>query len=345
MSKFAQYENKGLTGLGNLGNTCFINSCLQALSHTYELNNLLDQESFCSKVKENCRESLLIKEWDGLRRMMWSKNCIIAPNRFIKAIHNVAAHRNMAKFTGFEQNDLPEFLLFLIDCFHTSTSRKITMTITGEEENETDKIALMCFRMIKETYSKEYSEIWNLFFAVHVSEIVSLDSRSVLSRCAEPFFVLDLPIPLENPSPNLQDCFDLYVAGEELSGENAWINEATGERKNVVKRISFWSLPNILVIALKRFNSRQQKNQILIDFPLKNLDLSKYVIGYKKASYKYDLYAVCNHSGGVMGGHYTAFIKNANNSWYHCNDTMVSPVALESSIVSQKAYCLFYRKR
>ena len=26
-------------------------------------------------------------------------------------------------------------------------------------------------------------------------------------------------------------------------------------------------------------------------------------------SYKYDLYGICNHSGGVAGGHYTSFVK------------------------------------
>ena len=36
------YAGKGLTGLLNMGNTCFINCCLHILSHTFELNKILD---------------------------------------------------------------------------------------------------------------------------------------------------------------------------------------------------------------------------------------------------------------------------------------------------------------
>jgi ubiquitin carboxyl-terminal hydrolase 8 len=338
------FKDKGLSGLSNLGNTCFINSCMQVLSHTYEFNHFLDDETYKNKLKK-VYDSALILEWDNLRKIMWTSNCIVSPGKFIKTIQKVAQLKKMEIFTGYSQNDLPEFLLFLIDSFHTSLSREIKMTISGKPENETDEIAIKCFKMIKNMYSKEYSEIWNLFYAVHVSEISDLETGKTLQITPEPYFMIDLPIPESNKSPSLIDCFNHYVEGEVLEGENAWYNEETKEKINIKKKIQFWSFPNILVIDFKRFNSRFQKNQILVTFPIDNLDLSEYVIGYKKENYKYELYGVCNHSGGVMGGHYTSYVKNANGKWYHFNDTNVSEVGSPESIITVQAYVLFYRKK
>lgn len=338
------YKNKGLSGLANLGNTCFINSCIQVISHTYELNDFLEKDIFKKKLK-NKPDTALILEWDNLRKLMWNTNCVISPGKFIKTIQKVAQIKGMDLFTGYSQNDLPEFLLFIIDCFHSSLSREIKMTISGNPENETDRIAIMCFEMIKNMYCKEYSEIWNIFYAVHVSEISNLETGEKIKNTPEPYFIIDLPIPENNKSPSLIDCFNYYVQGEVLEGENAWYNENTKERINIRKKILFWSFPNILVLDFKRFNNRFQKNQILITFPLDDLDLSNYVIGYKKDIYKYELYGVCNHSGSTMGGHYTAYVKNANGKWYHFNDTSVSEVNIINTIISPKAYVLFYRKK
>ena len=340
---FGQFKNKGLSGLANLGNTCFINSCMQVISHTYELNNLLNNENYKKKLK-NKPDSALLLEWDNLRKMLWNENCVVSPGKFIKTIQRVAGVKNMDMFTGFSQNDVPEFLLFVIDCFHTSLAREIKMNINGTVVNDTDKVAVKCFEMIQNTYTREYSEIWNIFYAVHVSTIHSLETGKQLQLTPEPYFMIDLPIPANNKSPSLIDCMNLYCEGEILQDENAWYNEETKLKENIQKKISFWSFPNILVIDLKRFDYRSRKNQILVSFPLDNLDLSSYVVGYKKNSYVYDLYGVCNHSGGVLGGHYTAYVKNANGKWYHYNDTSVSEVPLVESIVSPKAYCLFYRK-
>lgn len=336
-----KYENKGLSGLANLGNTCFINSCMQIMSHTYELNDFLENESYKKKLK-NKYDSALLLEWDNLRKILWNENCIVSPGKFIKTIQKVAHLKKVEIFTGYSQNDASEFLLFMIDCFHNALSREIKITVTGSPENETDNLAIKCFEMIKNCYSKDYSEIWNLFYAVHVSEISRTDNGKILSTNPEPYFMVDLPIPPDNKSPSLIDCFNHYVEGEIIQN---YKDETTNETVDIKKKILFWSFPNILAIDLKRFNSRFQKNQIYITFPIDELDLSSYVIGYKKENYKYELYAVCNHSGGVMGGHYTSYVKNANGKWYHYNDTSVSEVGIQDSIISPKAYVLFYRKK
>jgi len=341
---FDKYNNKGLSGLANLGNTCFLNSCMQILSHTYELNLFLDLETYKKRLN-NKYDSVLLIEWDELRKILWKENCIVSPGKFVKTVQKLAKIKEIELFTGYDQNDLPEFLIFVIDSFHNSLAREVTMSINGTPENDVDKIAILCFEKIKQMYSNDYSEIWNMFYGIHISQLISVDSNEAMSMTPEPFFIIDLPIPQNNKSSTLIDCFDLYTEGEILDGDNCVLNEKTGKKEAACKNLMFWSLPTILVIDIKRFNASNRKNQILIDFPLNNLDLSKYVIGYNKESYVYDLYGVCNHSGSALGGHYTSFVKNANDKWYHYNDTNVSEVYLEQHIITPKAYCFFYRKR
>ena len=173
---FEKYENKGLSGLCNLGNTCFMNSCMQILSHTYELNEFLELGNYKKKLK-NRVDSVILLEWDNLRKILWNENCVVSPGKFLKTIQKIAKIKNVDVFTGYSQNDLPEFLLFIIDCFHNAISREIKMSITGTTENETDVVAKKCYEMVKNMYSNDYSEIWNLFYAVHVSELISRNRK------------------------------------------------------------------------------------------------------------------------------------------------------------------------
>jgi ubiquitin C-terminal hydrolase len=175
-----------------------------------------------------------------------------------------------------------------------------------------------------------------------------MDSKKTHSIRPEQYFILNLEVLTELGEPllNLQDCFRNFTKDEDMIGENAWFNEKTGKKEDIKKNIRFWNFPNILVIALKRFSiDGQRKIQNLIEFPLDGLDLSEHVIGYNAKSYVYDLFGICNHMGGVMGGHYTSFVKNYDNQWYHYNDTNVEKIDNLSNLISPSAYCLFYRKR
>ena len=341
---FINYKDKGLSGLTNLGNTCFLNSTMQILSHTYELNNFLEMKTFRKKLNNKYDSALLI-EWDELRSLLWKENCIVSPYKFVKTVQKLAELKNQELFTGFNQNDVSEFLIFVIDCFHNALAREVNMTIEGKITDDKDKIAVKCFEKMKQMYENDYSEIWQIFYGIQISQLENVVTGKKISMTPEPFFIINLPIPNNNKSPSLVDCFDLYVEGEIMDGDNCIKLEDTNEKVEARKNLIFWSFPNILVIDIKRFNAMNRKNQVIVDFPLENLNLSKYVIGYDKDSYIYDLYGVCNHSGTVMGGHYTSFIKNANGKWYHFNDTNVSEVSDNRQIITSKAYCFFYRKQ
>ncbi|KAK8969477.1 Ubiquitin carboxyl-terminal hydrolase 8 [Platanthera guangdongensis] len=77
------------------------------------------------------------------------------------------------------------------------------------------------------------------------------------------------------------------------------------------KKLDLWRLPEVLVIHLKRFSyNRYTKNKLemLVDFPIHGLDLSKYIIySTQEPNNQYELYAISNHYGNMGGGHYTAY--------------------------------------
>ena len=110
-------------------------------------------------------------------------------------------------------------------------------------------------------------------------------------------------------------------------------------------------LPNILIIHLKRFKKKYgqhshyiRKNNSIINFPIKKLNLSQYCIN-KKSKSTYNLFAVSNHFGGVDGGHYTAMCRNyLKKKWYCFDDDNVSKISKPNEVISRAAYVLFYER-
>ncbi|KAF2803650.1 UCH-domain-containing protein [Mytilinidion resinicola] len=147
----------------------------------------------------------------------------------------------------------------------------------------------------------------------------------------------------------LQECFAETSKGEILSEENAWYCSRCKELRRASKTLEIWTLPDILVVHLKRFSANRgfrDKIDVLVDFPIEGLDLSKRVGLPEDKETVYDLFAVDNHYGGLGGGHYTAFAQNFyDKEWYEYNDSSVSRRKDPASVVTPAAYLLFYRRR
>lgn len=345
MQKYHIYKERGNVGLVNLGNTCFLNSCLQIMNHSFELIETFKNPKVYAHIKSDVNEFVILKEWTSLFETMWSDNPpgAVSPNRFVFAVHFIAKHNGRELFTGWAQNDLSEFLQFIIESLHKILARPVNLNIKGFVKNKRDLLAMECYKMMKTEYAKEYSEIMQMFNGVLVSKLIHPTSNEVLKINPEFFFILDLPIPTNMTYITLQDCINLYIKPELLENDNAWINDKQ-EKMSVLKSLSFWSLPEILVISLQRFsNDGTHKRNDNIHFPISGLDMSSYVEGYDSTGYNYDLYGICNHIGNVDGGHYTAFVKNANEQWVHFNDSSVGIVS-PNQLITPMAYCLFYRK-
>jgi ubiquitin carboxyl-terminal hydrolase 8 len=368
----AEYSGRGISGIANCGNTCYMSACLSVLSHTYELHKLLDNEHVQNRRKtlgDRKFNARLLDDWNELRNMLWAQNCTVAPGGFVSAVQRVSRHMDNFQFQGWNQSDSGEFLLFLLDAFHNALARSVVMRVEGVEKNGVDVVAKRCYSMMKERYAKDYSEILDIFYGVQNSIISEPGSTNVLSASPEPFSVLDMVIaqqPIQNPSLDdpgrlrrpprqsvtLHDCFDAYCDRERLDGENSWWNEKTNQKQAVDKYLTFWSLPEVMIINLKRFSQtatygKYKKNMTSVVIPLRNVSFSKYVSGYNSEKYVYDLFGICNHSGSTDGGHYTAIVRVADGRWFNFDDSNVSEVTNmpESHVDGTAPYCLFYRRR
>lgn len=122
----------------------------------------------------------------------------------------------------------------------------------------------------------------------------------------------------------LDECFAETSKTETLSEENAWYCSRCKELRRADKTLELWTVPDILVIHLKRFSGeryRRDKVDVEVNFPIEGLDLSKQVqSGQDDKGHIYDLFAVDNHYGGLGGGHYTATAMNFfDEKWYDFN--------------------------
>nr|XP_045012433.1 ubiquitin carboxyl-terminal hydrolase 8 isoform X2 [Jaculus jaculus] len=331
-----------LTGLRNLGNTCYMNSILQCLCNAPHLADYFNQNCYQDDIN---RSNLLghkgevAEEFGIIMKALWTGQYkYISPKDFKVTIGKIND-----QFAGYSQQDSQELLLFLMDGLHEDLNKADNRKRHKEENND----HLDDFKAAEHAWQKHKqlneSIIVALFQGQFKSTVQCLTCHKK-SRTFEAFMYLSLPLASTSKC-SLQDCLRLFSKEEKLTDNNKFYCSHCRARRDSLKKIEIWKLPPVLLVHLKRFSYDgrwKQKLQTSVDFPLENLDLSPYVIGPKNSLKKYNLFSVSNHYGGLDGGHYTAYCKNAaRQRWFKFDDHEVSDISV-SSVKSSAAYILFY---
>ncbi|GIM09820.1 hypothetical protein Vretimale_13556 [Volvox reticuliferus] len=242
--------------------------------------------------------------------------------------------------------------------------------------------------LLKLCNNKGDSMLWNLCCGTSEKDIKVEHNREFLLMFSDatggvdgvPYAAELLDTPSEHPSlgehrrrvasgpqpVSLDACMTTFLQPERLAESDAWYCPRCKSHVCADKKLDLWSLPEVLVVHLKRFSyTRYSRNKLdtRVDFPLHSLDLGPYVMRPQAVSPMYDLFAVSNHYGSLGGGHYTAYAKLPSpfpgstvdahgaaaeapsaDRWYCFDDSHVSSVAPEA-VRSPAAYVLFYRRR
>ncbi|XP_067892785.1 ubiquitin carboxyl-terminal hydrolase 33 isoform X1 [Heterodontus francisci] len=147
----AEYDDmkiRGLTGLKNIGNTCYLNAALQALSNCPPLTLFFLE---CGGLVQPDKKPALSKSYQKLMAEIWHKNCpsYVVPTSLFQGIKTVNP-----MFRGYSQQDAQEFLRCLMDQLHEElkeqvmeqfeNSRRAAMEEQMEEENLSDNEFQSC---------------------------------------------------------------------------------------------------------------------------------------------------------------------------------------------------------
>ncbi|KAL0372034.1 UNVERIFIED_CONTAM: Ubiquitin carboxyl-terminal hydrolase 19 [Sesamum calycinum] len=305
-------------GLINCGNSCFANVVLQCLAYTRPLVAYLLEKGH----KKECQmdDWCFLCEFQNHVERASQSLAPFSPINILSRLPNIGGNLGYGK-----QEDAHEFMRFAID-----TMQSVCLDEFGGEK-----------AVHPLSRDNPYSTYiwWSTSISGHV---ICTECNNVSNQFEN---MMDLTVEIHGDAGSLEECLDQFTAKEWLHGDNMYKCDNCNTYVMAWKRLNVQRAPNILTIALKRFQSgRFGKLNKRITFP-ETLDLSSYM-SESDGNDVYKLYAVIVHVDMLNAsffGHYICYVKDFRGNWYRVDDCKVASVDLDE-VLLQGAYMLLYSR-
>ncbi|XP_072337181.1 ubiquitin carboxyl-terminal hydrolase 22 isoform X3 [Scyliorhinus torazame] len=272
----------GLRGLINLGNTCFMNCIVQALTHTPLLRDFfLSDRHKCEMQSPNC---CLVCEMSRLFQEFYSG--YRSPHIPYRLLHLVWTHaRHLA---GYEQQDAHEFLIAALDVLHRHCK--------GDDNGK------------KASNPNHCNCIIDQIFTGGLQSDVTCQVCHGVSTTIDPFWDISLDLPgsstpfwplspgsdgnvvngeshMSSGTTTLTDCLRRFTRPEHL-GSSAKIKcSGCHSYQESTKQLTMKKLPIVACFHLKRFEHSaklRRKITTYVSFPLE-LDMTPFMASSKES--------------------------------------------------------------
>jgi ubiquitin carboxyl-terminal hydrolase 36/42 len=304
------------SGMINVGNTCYLNSILQALFHVPAFVNWLRSERShvgkCTLVdgarKDDCiicaMNKTLTASLNKTRTASNSKRgAVITPLLIYRRLRTIC--RDLVYG---QQEDAHEFMCCLLESMKESY-------LTRYQDLKLD------------SYSRETTPLDQIFGCYIRTEVMCLQCASVSTTFQ---YCQELFLDIQHTS-TLDGALAAYFCEERIGGDAAYSCEQCQRKVLATKKFSLEKPPEVLCIQLKRFSMIGEKINKHISFSPR-LDITSFLCPQSArhglTPLRYNLVSMVIHDGSsVHCGHYTAVAQTYDGEYYKFDDSSVQAVS------------------
>jgi ubiquitin C-terminal hydrolase len=335
-------------GIANIGNTCYLNSAIQALRHTPAFTRYFCSDAWKTHSSDRRPGAELTKETASVVAELAGAGAdarTLVPSKFVRSFV-AAAHEINDEIHFGAQCDVAEAIHILLDMLHTHLAREVLMNIRGEARSPAMSEYVKSLESWIAFFHKEYSPLLDMFYGQTRTRVVCERCLATSDRY-EPWNVLSLPIPGAEkagaPAPTLQECLAGRFADEKLEDYECsrCCDKVPAKIEHTLSRF-----PQYLILSLKRFTNAGNKVRARIPYDDATVELSDWR-AWKELqtpeSAQYRVYATIEHLGSSRMGHYIMRARNGDG-WLIYDDASVHPSPIGGA-AGPDTYVLFLERK